>query len=75
MAGDHWSLSSFADASFKGEAELYFPTHIRDELVESGLGAKACGAPFWDQAFNCCDVLMLLDIDELAPRYARRFLP
>lgn len=39
------------------------------------LGAKACGAPFWDQAFNCCDVLMLLDIDELAPRYARRFLP
>lgn len=39
------------------------------------LGAKACGAPYWDQSFNCCDVLMLLDIDELAPRYARRFLP
>ena len=39
------------------------------------LGAKACGAPYWDESFNCCDVLMLLDIDELSPRYARRFMP
>jgi len=39
------------------------------------LGAKACGAPYWDESFNCCDVFMLLDIDELSPRYARRFMP
>ena len=39
------------------------------------LGAKACGAPYWDESFNCCDVFMLLDIHEMAPRYVRRFMP
>lgn len=37
------------------------------------LGAQACGAPYWDRDFNCCDVLMLVDISTLNPRYARRF--
>lgn len=38
------------------------------------LGARACGEPYWDPAFNCADVFMLLNVAELAPRYARRFL-
>ena len=37
------------------------------------LGAKACGAPYWDKDFNCCDVFMLLNAAEMSPRYARRF--
>lgn len=38
------------------------------------LGARACGEPFWDTDFNCADVFMLLNLRELHPRYARRFL-
>jgi putative hemolysin len=38
------------------------------------LGAKACGEPYWDRDFNCADVFMLLNVGDLCPRYARRFL-
>ncbi len=38
------------------------------------LGARACGEPHWDTDFNCADVFMLLNLKELHPRYARRFL-
>jgi putative hemolysin len=38
------------------------------------LGAYSCGAPAWDPDFNTADLLMLLPISRLAPRYARRFL-
>ncbi len=38
------------------------------------LGARACGKPFWDKKFACADVFMLLNLRELHPRYARRFL-
>lgn len=38
------------------------------------LGARACGAAFWDTDFNCADVFMLLNLKEMHPRYARRFL-
>lgn len=38
------------------------------------LGAKACGEAYWDRDFGCVDVFMLLNVAELAPRYARRFL-
>lgn len=37
------------------------------------LGAKACGEAYYDEEFNCADVFMLLNVGELAPRYARRF--
>lgn len=39
-----------------------------------GLGARACGEPYFDPAFNCADVFMLLNMPDLDPRYARRFL-
>lgn len=38
------------------------------------LGARACGEPCWDPDFNCADVFMLLNLKEMHPRYARRFL-
>jgi putative hemolysin len=37
------------------------------------LGAYVCGAPAWDPDFNTADLLMLLPMSRLAPRYARRF--
>jgi putative hemolysin len=37
------------------------------------LGAYMCGAPAWDPDFNTADLLMLLPMSRLAPRYARRF--
>ena len=37
------------------------------------LGARACGEPCWDKEFGCADVFILLDMDNLCPRYARRF--
>lgn len=38
------------------------------------LGARACGEPYWDADFNCADVFMLLNLREMHPRYAKRFL-
>ena len=38
------------------------------------LGAKACGEPCRDPDFAVADVLMLLDIADLNPTYARHFL-
>jgi putative hemolysin len=37
------------------------------------LGAKICGEAYWDEAFNCADVFVLLNLAEMSPRYARRF--
>lgn len=37
------------------------------------LGAYVCGAPAWDPDFNTADLLMLLPMARLAPRYARHF--
>jgi putative hemolysin len=38
------------------------------------LGAYVCGAPAWDPDFNTADLLMMLPLSRLTPRYARRFL-
>ncbi|GGU83741.1 hypothetical protein GCM10009504_45160 [Pseudomonas laurentiana] len=37
------------------------------------LGAKICGEPCWDEAFQVADVFILLKRDDLCPRYARHF--
>lgn len=37
------------------------------------LGAKVCGEPNWDPDFNTADFLMLMDIQQIDPRYARHF--
>ncbi len=37
------------------------------------LGAKVCGEPNWDPDFNTADFLMLMDLEQIDPRYARHF--
>jgi putative hemolysin len=38
------------------------------------LGAKACGEPCRDPDFDVADILMLLDVNQLSPTYARHFM-
>ena len=38
------------------------------------LGAYICGEPGWDQQFNTADLLMLLPLSRMNPRYARHYL-
>ena len=38
------------------------------------LGAYICGEPGWDEQFNTADLLMLLPLSNMNPRYARHFL-
>lgn len=38
------------------------------------LGARAAGEPCWDEDFGVADVFMLLNVNDMSPRYARRFL-
>lgn len=38
------------------------------------LGAKICSAPAWDPDFNTADLLTMLRLSEMNPRYARHFL-
>lgn len=37
-------------------------------------GARLLGAPAWDPAFNTADLPLMLELDDLPPRYRRRFL-
>ena len=37
------------------------------------LGAYMCGEPAWDRAFGTADILMLLPIARMDPRYARHY--
>ena len=38
------------------------------------LGARACGEPCFDPAFNCADILVLVKVDEIDASYTRHFL-
>lgn len=37
-------------------------------------GSLVCGEPAWDPDFNCADFFMLMPIDRVDARYARRFM-
>ena len=37
------------------------------------VGARVGGAPAWDPDFNTADLFMLLNINQINPRYARHF--
>ncbi|MEC5385617.1 GNAT family N-acyltransferase [Uliginosibacterium sp. H3] len=37
-------------------------------------GTRVCGAPAWDPDFNTADLLLLMPMSRLDPRYARHFL-
>ena len=38
------------------------------------LGARACGEPCYDPAFNCADILVLVDVCDIDSSYTRHFL-
>ncbi|WP_274584652.1 GNAT family N-acyltransferase [Neisseria leonii] len=38
-------------------------------------GAWFCGEPCVDEAFNCADILIMMDISRLSDRYLQRFAP
>jgi len=38
------------------------------------LGARACGEPCYDPAFNCADILVLVKVNEIDSSYTRHFL-
>lgn len=38
------------------------------------LGARVCGEPCWDPDFRCADLLVVLDVNNLASRYSRHFM-
>ena len=38
------------------------------------LGARACGEPCYDPAFNCADILVLVDVKAIDSSYTRHFL-
>jgi putative hemolysin len=60
------------------------PRHLRCQRDESGIppllktylrfGALVCGEPFWDEDFNCMDLLMLLPLAQLEQRYSKHYL-
>jgi putative hemolysin len=53
-----------------GDAEPIVPALIKAYVR---LGAKVCGEPCWDPAFNTADLLVALRPGELNRRYARHF--
>ncbi len=54
-----------------GSLEVAPPALIKGYLR---LGAKILGAPAWDPDFNSADLLMMLRIQDLPPRYRKHFL-
>jgi putative hemolysin len=51
-------------------------TPVIPPLVKAYLrvGAKICGAPTWDPAFNVADLFIMLRADSINERYARHFV-
>ena len=38
------------------------------------MGARVCGEPCWDPAFNCLDFFILLAVEDLPARYVQHFM-
>ncbi|QWE13568.1 GNAT family N-acetyltransferase [Polynucleobacter sp. AP-Titi-500A-B4] len=54
-----------------GGLEVDAPPLIKGYLK---LGAKICSAPAWDPDFNTADLLTMLRLSDINPRYAKHFL-
>ena len=54
-----------------GGLDVQSPPLIKGYLK---LGAKICSAPAWDPDFNTADLLTMLRLSEINPRYAKHFL-
>jgi putative hemolysin len=57
--------------ALNGSLPAATPTLIKGYLR---LGAYVCGAPAWDPDFNTADLLILLPLSRMTPRYRKHFL-
>jgi putative hemolysin len=57
--------------ALKQDLETTCPPLIKGYLR---LGAYICGEPAWDASFNTADLLVLLPLSQINPRYAAHFL-
>lgn len=58
-------------AALRQDLEVEFPALIKGYVRA---GAYICGEPHWDTEFNSADVLVMMPISRINPRYARHFL-
>lgn len=56
--------------NLNGSLKVEAPPLIKGYLK---LGAKVCSAPAWDPDFNTADVLTMLRLSDMNPRYAKHF--
>jgi putative hemolysin len=74
MSPDYWRV--VPRLPFPMDASHLVGKPILPPLVKGyvRLGAYICGEPGWDEQFNTADLLMLLPLSRMNPRYARHFL-
>ncbi|MGR8952638.1 MAG: GNAT family N-acetyltransferase [Gammaproteobacteria bacterium] len=80
----HIDQKNIAPPALKTTPTIPVPRHLHCQRDESGIppllkaylrfGALVCGEPFWDEAFNCMDLLMLLPLEQLEQRYSKHYL-
>lgn len=80
----HIDQKNIAPIALKTTPTVPVPSHLRCRRDESGIppllkaylrfGALVCGEPFWDEDFNCMDLLMLLPLEQLEQRYSKHYL-
>ena len=80
----HLQETSLSPAEYRVFPRLELPLDLADTVSAAllpplikgylRLGSYICGAPAWDPDFNTADLLMLLPIARMNPRYARHFL-
>jgi len=56
---------------FDPDAKVSFPPLLK---AYTRMGARICGEACWDPDFNVADVFVLLDVSNVANRYAKHFL-
>ena len=80
----HIDQKNIAPIALKTTPTVPVPSYLRCRRDESGIppllkaylrfGALVCGEPFWDEDFNCMDLLMLLPLEQLEQRYSKHYL-
>lgn len=80
----HIDRKNIAPKALQTRPAIPVPPHLRCQRDESGIppllkaylrfGALVCGEPFWDENFNCMDLLMLLPLEQLEQRYGNHYL-
>ncbi|MEQ5837010.1 GNAT family N-acyltransferase [Marinobacter sp. NFXS9] len=64
-------LPHLTHVSAASQTSVAIPPLIRAYMR---LGARVCGEPCWDPEFRCADLLVLLEVSQLAGRYSRHFM-